>query len=62
MTEINIKGMIVSDENAEVYSWFGYNTANPSSVADQLAEIPDDDAEKLQTVGEAVEYIKNHQN
>jgi len=26
------------------------------------AEIPDDDAEKLQTVGEAVEYIKNHQN
>ena len=26
------------------------------------AEIPDDDAEKLQTVGEAVEYIKSHQN
>ena len=26
------------------------------------AEIPDEDAEKLQTVGEAVTYIKNHQN
>lgn len=26
------------------------------------AEIPDEDAEKLQTVGEAVAYIKNHQN
>lgn len=26
------------------------------------AEIPDDDAEKLQTVGEAVKYIKDHQN
>ena len=26
------------------------------------AEIPDEDAEKLQTVGEAVTYIKEHQN
>ena len=26
------------------------------------SEIPDEDAEKLQTVGEAVTYIKNHQN
>ncbi len=26
------------------------------------AEIPDDDAEKLQTVGEAVKYIQSHQN
>lgn len=26
------------------------------------AEIPDDDAEKLQTVGEAVKYIEEHQN
>lgn len=25
------------------------------------SEIPDEDAEKLQTVGEAVEYIQNHQ-
>lgn len=43
MAEINIKGVIASDENVEVYSWFGYNTASPSSVADQLAEIPDDE-------------------
>ena len=26
------------------------------------SEIPDEEAEKLQTVGEAVEYIKEHQN
>ncbi|MCI1466643.1 MAG: acyl carrier protein [Lactobacillus sp.] len=26
------------------------------------AEIPDEDAEQLQTVGEAVTYIKNHLN
>ena len=26
------------------------------------SEIPDDEAEKLQTVGEAVAYIKQHQN
>ncbi|QNQ82099.1 acyl carrier protein [Lactobacillus sp. PV037] len=26
------------------------------------SEIPDEDAEKLQTVGEAVEYIQNHQS
>lgn len=26
------------------------------------SEIPDEDAEKLQTVGEAVEYIQNHQD
>ena len=26
------------------------------------SEIPDEDAEKLQTVGEEVTYIKNHQN
>ena len=26
------------------------------------SEIPDEDAEKLQTVGEAVTNIKNHQN
>lgn len=26
------------------------------------AEIPDEEAEKLQTVGEAVTYIKEHQN
>lgn len=26
------------------------------------SEIPDEEAEKLQTVGEAVEYVKQHQN
>ncbi|MDF4141795.1 acyl carrier protein [Lactobacillus kefiranofaciens subsp. kefirgranum] len=26
------------------------------------AEIPDDDAEKIKTVGDAVSYIKSHQN
>ncbi|MBP2056949.1 acyl carrier protein [Lactobacillus colini] len=26
------------------------------------SEIPDDEAEKLQTVGEAVNYVKEHQN
>lgn len=26
------------------------------------SEIPDDEAEKLQTVGEAVKYVEEHQN
>ena len=40
---VNIKGIISSDDNAEIYQWFGYTVVTPSSVADQLSEAGGED-------------------
>ncbi|CCI86984.1 head maturation protease, ClpP-related [Lactobacillus gigeriorum] len=40
---VNIKGVISSDDNAEIYQWFGYTAVTPSSVADQLSEAGGED-------------------
>lgn len=41
MATVEIKGMISSDDNTEVYEWFGYDTVNPSRVREQLDSIDD---------------------
>jgi ATP-dependent protease ClpP protease subunit len=38
---VEIKGIISSDENAEVYEWFGYDTVSPSRIKEQLDGIDD---------------------
>ncbi|MFV4953177.1 head maturation protease, ClpP-related [Lactobacillus delbrueckii subsp. allosunkii] len=41
MATVEIKGIISSDENAEVYEWFGYDTVSPSRIKEQLDGIDD---------------------
>lgn len=41
MATVEIKGIISSDENAEVYEWFGYDTVSPSKIKEQLDGIDD---------------------
>ncbi|WP_289933891.1 head maturation protease, ClpP-related [Lactobacillus delbrueckii] len=41
MATVEIKGIISSDENAEVYDWFGYDTVSPSRIKEQLDGIDD---------------------
>lgn len=41
MATVEIKGIISSDDNAEVYEWFGYDAVSPSRVREQLDSIDD---------------------
>lgn len=41
MATVEIKGIISSDDNAEVYEWFGYDAVSPSRVREQLDGIDD---------------------
>lgn len=41
MTKINVKGMITSNDDAEIYSWLGYDTVSPRDVESQLNEATD---------------------
>ena len=37
MTTVPIKGVVSSDDDAEVYEFFGYSTVTPSTVKDALS-------------------------
>ena len=36
MTKINVKGAVVSNDDAEIYSWLGYDNVSPRQVEDAL--------------------------
>lgn len=42
MTKINIRGVIVDDDTAAFYSWFGMQSASPTMVSDILNDADDD--------------------
>ena len=40
---INVKGTVVSDDDAWVYNWFGIEAVSPSAISEALAEANGDD-------------------
>ncbi len=50
MATVEIKGIISSDENAEVYEWFGYDTVSPSRIKEQL-DVIDDGEDVIVNIG-----------
>lgn len=36
MTKINVKGAVVSNDDADIYNWLGYDCVSPSQVEDAL--------------------------
>ncbi|MGM9908049.1 head maturation protease, ClpP-related [Limosilactobacillus sp.] len=44
MTKIKVKGAVVSNDDAEIYDWLGYDCVSPSKVEDALND-PDEDVE-----------------
>lgn len=41
MTKINVKGAVISNDNADVYGWLGYDYVSPSQVEDALNNADD---------------------
>ena len=36
MTKINVKGAVVSNDDADIYDWLGYDCVSPNQVEDVL--------------------------
>ncbi|QGQ97068.1 Clp protease ClpP [Paenibacillus psychroresistens] len=43
--KINLKGIIVSNDDIEIYDWFGIEAVSPNKIADQLTEANGEDIE-----------------
>lgn len=42
MTKIKVKGAVVSNDDAEIYDWLGYDCVSPSKVEDALDDADED--------------------
>lgn len=42
MTKINVKGAVVSNDDADIYDWLGYDCVSPNQVEDALNNADDD--------------------
>ena len=42
MTKIKVKGAVVSNDDAEIYDWLGYDCVSPSKVEDALDDSDED--------------------
>lgn len=42
MTKINVKGAVVSNDDADIYDWLGYDCVSPNQVEDALNNAEDD--------------------
>jgi ATP-dependent Clp protease protease subunit len=42
MTQIKVKGAVVSNDDAEIYNWLGYDCVSPNQVEDALNSANDD--------------------
>ena len=42
MTKINVKGAVVSNDDADIYDWLGYDYVSPNQVEDALNNADDD--------------------
>lgn len=42
MTKIKVKGAVVSNDDAEIYDWLGYDCVSPSKVEDALNDSDED--------------------